>query len=87
MAKNVYYIKNLRTSKFYGIYGFLGLVFITHNLISWFKSTVLYCTELENMGVRALVKTIGNIRDLVKRISAGIKVNIPLLTKLAKLIA
>ncbi|MDU2832825.1 MULTISPECIES: transposase [Clostridium] len=34
MAKNVYHIKNLRTSKFYGIYGFLWLVFITHNLIS-----------------------------------------------------
>jgi hypothetical protein len=87
MAKNVYYIKNLRTSKFYGIYGFLWLVFITHNLISWFKSTVLYCTELENMGVRALVKTVGNIRGFVKRTSVGIKVNIPPLTKLAKLIA
>ncbi|AVQ37339.1 hypothetical protein C7M56_01085 [Clostridium botulinum] len=34
MAKNVYHIKKLRASKFYGIYGFLWLVFITHNLIS-----------------------------------------------------
>lgn len=33
-CKDVYGIKNLRTSKFYGIYVFLWLVFITHNLIS-----------------------------------------------------
>ena len=50
MAKNIYNIKNLRTSKFYGIYAFLWLVFITHNLISQFKSTVLYGTELEDVG-------------------------------------
>jgi transposase len=87
MAKNIYHIKNLRTSKFYGIYGFLWLVFITHNLISWFKSTTLYGTELENMGVKVLVKTIGNIRGLVQRTSEGIKINIPPITKLAKLIA
>ena len=87
MAKNVYHIKNLRTSKFYGIYGFLWLVFITHNLVSWFKSTVLYGTKLDNVGVRALVKNIGSIRGFVKRTSEGIVVNIPPITKLAKMIA
>ena len=87
MAKNVYHIKNLRTSKFYGIYGFLWLVFITHNLISWFKSTVLHGTELENVGVRVLVKSIGTIKGFVKRTSEGISVNIPPITKLARLIA
>ncbi|MDS0526693.1 transposase [Clostridium sp. SHJSY1] len=87
IVKNVYHIKNLRTSEFYGIYGFLWLVFITHNLISWFKSTTLYGTELENVGVKVLVKTIGNIRGLVHRTSEGIKINIPPITKLAKLIA
>lgn len=86
MAKNVYHIKNLRTSKFYGIYGFLWLVFITHNVISWFKSTVLYGTNLENVGTRVLVKTIGSIKGFVKRTPEGIKVNIPPLTKLASLI-
>ncbi|WP_081504391.1 transposase [Clostridium arbusti] len=55
MVKNVYHIKNLRTSKFYGIYSFLWIVFIIHNLISYFKSTILYETKLENMGVRVLV--------------------------------
>lgn len=85
-AKNVYNIKNLRTSKFYGIYGFLWLVFITHNLISQFKSVVLYGTQLENIGVRVLVKSIGNIKGFVKRTTEGIKVNIPPLTKLSTLI-
>lgn len=87
MAKNIYHIKNLRTSKFYGIYAFLWLVFITHNLISWFKSTVLYGTELENTGVRVLIKTIGDIKGFVKRTSKGITVNIPPITRLARLIA
>ena len=87
MAKNVYHIKNLRTTEFYGIYGFLWLVFITHNLISWFKSTVLHGTKLENVGVRVLVKNVGNIKGFVKRTSEGIIVNIPPITKLAKLIA
>jgi transposase len=87
MAKNVYHIKNLRTTKFYGIYGFLWLVFITHNLISWFKSTVLHGTGLENIGVRVLVKKVGNIKGFVKRTPEGITINIPPITKLAKLIA
>jgi Transposase DDE domain group 1 len=87
IAKNVYNIKNLRTSKFYGIYGFLWLVFITHNIISWFKSVVLYGTELEDVGVRVLVKRLGSIRGFVKRTAKGIIVNISPVTKLAKLIA
>lgn len=87
MAKNIYHIKNLRTSKFYGIYGFLWLVFITHNLVSWFKSKVLYGTKLENVGVRVLVKNIGNIKGFVKRTAEGITVNIPPITRLARLIA
>ncbi|WPC44743.1 transposase [Clostridium sp. JS66] len=82
MAKNVYHIKNLRTSKFYGIYRFLWLVFITHNLISWFKSTVLHGTELKNVGVRVLVKSIRTIKGFVKRNSEGISVNIPPITRL-----
>jgi len=37
MAKNTYSIKNLRTSKFYGIYTFIWMVAMAHNLIMWFK--------------------------------------------------
>ncbi|ACA44472.1 hypothetical protein CLD_1691 [Clostridium botulinum B1 str. Okra] len=47
MAKNIYQIKNLRTRKFLGIYGFLWLVFITHNLISWFKSIFFMVLNLK----------------------------------------
>lgn len=83
----MYHIKNLRTTKFYGIYGFLWLVFITHNLIIWFKSITLHETKLENVGGRVLVKKIGNIKSFVKRMDQGIEVNIPMTTKLAKIIA
>ncbi len=87
MTKNIYHIKNLRTSKFYGIYGFLWLVFITHNLISSFKATILRGTKLENVGVRVLVRSIGSIKAFVERTSRGINVNIPSITRLSRLIA
>ncbi|WP_333860731.1 transposase [Clostridium sp.] len=87
MIKNVYSIKNLRTTSFYGIYGFLWLVFFTHNLIVWFKATTLHNTELKDAGVRVLVKKIGNIKCFVKRTVDKIEVNIPSLTRLSKIIA
>jgi len=87
MAKNVYHIKNLRTTKFYGIYGFLWLVFITHNLIVWFRETSLAETDLKDIGVRDLVKKVGCIRGFVTQINEKIVINIPPLTKLSKLIA
>ncbi|WP_445330208.1 hypothetical protein [Tepidibacter sp. Z1-5] len=51
MAKNVYHIRNLRTTKFYRIYAFLWMVFITHNLIVLFKETLLKDTQLKNIGI------------------------------------
>ncbi|ELP61160.1 hypothetical protein F502_01855 [Clostridium pasteurianum DSM 525 = ATCC 6013] len=87
IVKNVYHIKITESSKFYGIYGFLWLVFITHNIISSFKSTILRETKLERVGVRVLVKSIGNIKAFVKRTSNGINVNIPSMTRLSQLIA
>lgn len=86
-AKNVYGIKNLRTRKFYGIYVFLWLVFITHNLITWVKRTVLNNTGLEEVGVKTLIEKVGSIRAFVERTFQGIKIIIPPLTKLAKLLA
>jgi len=56
IAKNTYGIKNLRTSKFYGIYTFLWLMAMTHNLITWFKETKLEGTELKGAGVKTLVE-------------------------------
>ncbi len=86
MAKNVYHIINLRTTKFFGIYGFLWLVFITHNLVVWFKAIMLYDTNLKNIGVSDLVKKVGNVRGFVKKTIDGIEVQIPPITKLARLI-
>lgn len=87
MAKNTYSIKNLRTGKFYGIYGFIWIAFITHNLITWFKCTALKNTELENIGVKVLVEKCSRIIGIVERTIHGIKVIIQPLTKLAKLLA
>lgn len=87
MAKNTYGIKNLRTGKFYGIYGFIWLVFITHNLITWFKSTTLKGTKLENVGVKVLVEKCSRIKGFVERTNQGIKVIVQPLTKLSKLLA
>jgi hypothetical protein len=86
-AKNVYGIKNLRTRKFYGIYAFLWLVFITHNLVTWFKDSVLKDTALQEVGVKTLIEKVGSIRAFVERTLQGIRIIIPTLTKLAKLLA
>ncbi|RUT62047.1 hypothetical protein C1143_08050 [Clostridium botulinum] len=76
--------QNLKVSWYICI---LWIVFITHNLISWFKSIVLYGAKLENVAVKILNKNIGNIKGFVKRTSEGIIVNIPPIIKLAKIIA
>ncbi len=87
MAKNVYHIRNLRTTKFHGIYAFLWIVFITHNLIVLFKETLLKDTPLKNVGIGDLVKKVGNVKGFVRRTLNEIIVDIPTITKLANLIA
>ncbi len=87
MAKIVYHIRNLRTTKFHGIYAFLWIVFITHNLIVLFKETLLKDTPLKNVGIGDLVKKVGNVKGFVKRTLNEIIVDIPTITKLANLIA
>ena len=86
ITKNVYHIKNLRTKKFYGIYGFLWIVFITHNIISLFKETMLGGTELGKEGMKVLVEKVGQIQGFVKRLKEVIQIRIPKMTKLRKLI-
>ena len=56
-----YHIKNLRTKEFDSIHAFLWIVFITHNLLSWIKGTVLSGTKLENVGTKTLVDKLGSI--------------------------
>ncbi|OGO77927.1 MAG: hypothetical protein A2Y23_04215 [Clostridiales bacterium GWB2_37_7] len=85
-AKNVYGIKSLRTSSFYGIYGFLWLAFMTHNLISWFRMIKLHGTGLQTVGVKTLVQKCSRIKGFVERTTQGIYVKIEPLSKLAKLL-
>jgi transposase len=84
-CKDVYGIKNLRTSKFYGIYGFLWLVFLTHNLIVLMKNTTFSSTKLENVGIRTLVKKLGNLTARIQESSNNIEIILPNLSTLAKL--
>jgi len=86
MAKNAYGIKNIRTRKYYGIYSFLWMVFMTHNLITWFKAIKLSGTNLKDVGVKTLVKKCSRIKGFVERTIDGIKVIIPPLSKLAQLL-
>ena len=86
IAKNTYGIKNLRTSSYYGIYSFIWLVFMAHNLISWFKVNKLKSSELYNVGIKTLVEKCSKIKGLVKRTSDGIIVIMDPLSKLAKLL-
>ncbi len=83
-CKNVYHIKNLRTRKFDGIHAFLWIVFITHNLISWFKSTLLSETKLEGVGTKTLVEKLGSIVAAVRRRADTIEVTLPHISALAR---
>jgi len=83
-CKNTYHIKNLRTTKFYGIYSFLWIVFITHNMISWMKSTVFHDSELENIGTKTLVEKLGTIPAEVRKTAQSIEVILPEICTLAR---
>ncbi|AOT68303.1 hypothetical protein Gferi_01085 [Geosporobacter ferrireducens] len=84
-CKEIYGIKNLRTSKFYGIYGFLWLVFITHNLITLMKNTTFNSSKFQNIGVQALIKKLGSVFATVIEFKDHIEIVLPNLSKLAKL--
>ena len=84
-CKEIYGIKNLRTSKFHGIYGFLWLVFITHNLIALMKNTTFSSSKIGNMGIKTLVKKLGNITASVIEFKDSIEIILPSLSELARL--
>jgi hypothetical protein len=84
-CKNTYGIKNLRTKCFLGIYGFLWLVFITHNLISWMKATVFAETEFGELGVDTIVRKFGSISAEVTETHNHIDIKLPSLSNLARL--
>jgi len=72
-CKNIYYMKNLRTRKFDGIFVFLWIIFITHIIISWMKNMVFHETKMENVGIRRLINKLGAILTGVRRTSESLK--------------
>jgi len=56
----------------------------THNLLSWFKGTVLSGTELEDTGTKTLVDKLGSIVAEVRRKSNSIEVILPQISALAR---
>ena len=84
-CKNVYGMRNLRTKTFFGIYGFLWLLFITHNLVSWMQDTVFAQTEFQTMGIHTIIKKFGSITAEVRETDNGIEIRMPTLSKLARL--
>ena len=85
-CKNTYNIKNLRTSSFFGIYGFLIMVLITHNMITNMKKTCFKDTEIENMGMTAIHKKLGHIMADVVQKDNNVEIVIPPLNKLLKIV-
>ncbi len=83
-VKNTYGMRNLRSTKFYGIYSFLWLVFITHNIVTWFRQTMLANTPLENVGVKVLVEKVGKIKGKIQEAADEIIVLIPNVSVLAR---
>ena len=59
---------------------------MAHNLITWFKVIKLDGTELKKAGIKTLVKKCSRIRGFVERTLEGIRVVIPPLSKLARLL-
>ncbi len=62
------------------------MVTIAHNLITCFKVVKLDSTELKNSGIKTLVKECSHIKSFVEITVEGIRVIIPLLSNLAKLL-
>lgn len=85
-CKNTYNIKNLRTSSYFGIYGFLIMVLITHNMIINMKKICFKDTEIESMGMTAIHKKFGHIMADIVQKDDNIEVIIPPLNKLLKIV-
>lgn len=84
ICKNTYHIRNLRTRAFNGIYGFLWLVFLSHNIITLMKKTVFSDTEIEDLGIKEIISRFGDLEADVIEEGNTIKLVLPPLKKLSK---
>jgi hypothetical protein len=83
-CKNMYHMRNLRTRNFDGIYTFLWIVFITHNILSWMKNTVLHETKMENVGIGTLINKLGMLAAEVRRTAGSLEIILPEISALAR---
>ena len=59
---------------------------MTHNLITWYKATILHCIKFEGIILKTLIKKCSRIKGFVERTLDSIKVIISPLSKLAQLL-
>ena len=85
LGRGVYGMDNLRSRQFSAIYGFLWLVFITHNLLQWVKRGLFGDTELADIGTRELVEKLGTLPARREYTPTGWRLLLPSHSRLAQL--
>jgi hypothetical protein len=83
-GRQVYGMGNLRSREFLAIYGFLWLVFITHNLLMWAKRDLLAGSPLAEVGTRDLVEKVGRLAARRVQTAQGWRLLLPPLDTLAR---
>jgi hypothetical protein len=84
-GRHVYGLGNLRSREFNAIYGFLWLVFITHNLLQWIKQDLFAETALATLSTRELVEKVGRIPARREQTERGWRLHLPSQVALARL--
>jgi Transposase DDE domain len=82
-GRGVYGLSNLRSRQFLATYGFLWLVFITHNLLQWVKAD-LFGAGGASVGTRELVEQVGRIPARRERTAQGWRLLLPSQDRLAR---
>lgn len=71
LARNSYGMSNLRSREFKAIYGFVWLLFISHNLLKWGQAALFGGDALAEMGIRELVGKMGRVSARRERTATG----------------
>lgn len=83
-GRHVYGLGNLRSREFHAIYGFLWLIFITHNLLQWIKQELFADTALASVSTRELVEKVGRIPARREQTERGWRLYLPSQVALAR---
>jgi Transposase DDE domain len=85
-GRQVYGLGNLRSREGTAIYGFLWLVFITHNLLQWVKQELFGETPLASLSTRELVEKVGRIPARREQTEGGWRLHLLSQVALARLL-